>query len=132
MFRVNHNTVIMCTVSLLKACCVMSQQYNVLLIKPLIHISDLGLCITGGHESDIITCTYQIQHRFNNISVANLADLNQSGENSKFHLDIPDWKRWIDNPSRQNHRARTGHHHCLSGDCSRVLPVTWRRLSVRE
>lgn len=79
--------------------------------------------------------TYQIEHRFNNVPVANLSDLDQSDENSKFHLDIPDWHRWIDNPSREHHWSWSGHHHCLtgdSGDCSRVLPVTRRRLSVRE
>lgn len=81
------------------------------------------------------TFTYQIQHRFNNIPVANLSNLDQSDENSKFHFDIPDRNRWIDNPSREDHWTWAGHHHCLtggSGDCSRVLPVTWRRLSVRE
>lgn len=79
--------------------------------------------------------TYQIQHRFNNIPVANLSSLDQSGKNGKFHLDIPDRNRWIHNPSREDHWTWSGHHHCLtgrSGDCSRVLPVTWRRLSVRE
>lgn len=83
----------------------------------------------------IKTFTYQIQHRFNYIPVANLSDLDQSNENSEFHLDIPDWNRWIDKTSRENHWTCAGHHHCLtgeSGDCSRVLPVTWRRLPVRE
>lgn len=47
--------------------------------------------------------TYQIQHRFNNIPVANLSDLDQSDENGEFHFDIPDWNRWIDNPSREDH-----------------------------
>lgn len=79
--------------------------------------------------------TYQIQHRFNNVPVAHLSNLDQSDENSKFHFDIPDWNRWIDNPSREHHWTWAGRHHCLtggSGDRSRVLPVTWRWLSVRE
>lgn len=47
--------------------------------------------------------TYQIQHRFHNIPVANLSNLDQSDENGEFHFDIPDWNRWIDNPSREDH-----------------------------
>lgn len=79
--------------------------------------------------------TYQIQHRFDNVPVAHLSNLDQSDENSKFHFDIPDRNRWIDYPSREHHWTWAGRHHCLtggSGDRRRVLPVTWRRLSVRE
>lgn len=79
--------------------------------------------------------TYQIQHRFDYVPVAHLSNLDQSDENSKFHFDIPDRNRWIDYPSREHHWTWAGRHHCLtgaSGDRCRVLPVTWRRLSVRE
>lgn len=92
---------------------------------------DFGFEIRQQRDGDD-AFTYQIQHRLNYIPVANLSDLDQSNENSKFHLDIPDWNRWIDNPSRENHWTCAGHHHRLSAACSRVLPVTWRRLSVRE
>lgn len=95
-----------------------------------------GVCaVMSSHKVIGKMFAYQIQHRFNNIPVANLSSLDQSGKNGKFHLDIPDRNRWIHNPSREDHWTWSGHHHSLtgrSGDCSRVLPVTWRRLSVRE
>lgn len=135
-----NNSIIICTVSILKMtpfCCT-----STLLLVQLNSTLDLGLqALTSSHrvkreERGGNTFTHQIQHRFHNITVANLSDLDQSDENSKFHFDIPDRNRWIDNPSREDHWTWAGHHHRLtgggSGDCSRVLPVTWRRLSVRE
>lgn len=80
--------------------------------------------------------TYQIQHRFYNIPVADLSHLDQAGKNREFHFDIPDWNRWIHNPRREDHWTRAARHHRLgggsSGDCSSVLPMTRSGLSVRE
>lgn len=80
--------------------------------------------------------TYQIQHRFYNIPVANLSHLDQAGKNREFHFDIPDWNRWIHNPRREDHWTRAARHRRLgggsSGDCSSVLPMTRSGLSVRE
>lgn len=80
--------------------------------------------------------TYQIQHRFYNIPVANLSHLDQAGKNREFHFDVPDWNRWIHNTSWEDQWTWTARHRCLScgssGDCSSVLLMTRSGLSVRE
>lgn len=80
--------------------------------------------------------TYQIQHRFDNIPLANLSHLDQAGKNREFRFDIPDWNRWIHNPDWEHHKTWTALHRCLSGGssggCSSRLLMTRSGLSVRE
>lgn len=44
--------------------------------------------------------TYQIQHCFHYVSIADLADLNETGEHCEFRLDIPDGNRGVYHPGR--------------------------------
>lgn len=80
--------------------------------------------------------TYQIQHRFYNIPVANLSHLDQAGKNCEFHFDIPNWNRWIHNPNWEDHWTWNARHRGLSGGssgaCSGVQLMARSGLSVRE
>lgn len=82
--------------------------------------------------------TYQIQHCFHYVSIADLADLNETGEHCEFRLDIPDRNRGVYHPGRQHHRAgaRHHHHHHVTGTGARgdggggVMPVAGMRCSI--
>ncbi len=63
-------------------------------------MSSLGIEFSTFWNPATRSHTYQIQHRFHYISIADLADLNETGEDCEFRLDIPNRNRGVYHPGR--------------------------------